>query len=57
MLRNQNTCFVFASAKEEIMKKQLVRSTMFIALFATLVRDMISKSRLFKTMNTGSIRS
>jgi len=34
------------------MEKQLMRSTMFIALFATLIRGMITKSRLFRVRNT-----
>lgn len=32
--------------------EKLMRSTMFIALFVTLVRGMITKGRLFRIRNT-----
>lgn len=39
------------------MKRQLVLSTMFIALLATFILDMISKSKLFKAIDASFIQS
>jgi len=41
-------------AKEANMKKRLIFATMFVAVFTTSIVDMVLKSRMSKTTNSGS---